>query len=166
MQCGVTGGVPFCHVREINVSFTFFGQCRRNLHCSCFSYLLKVIRIPDMFYNECTCVSSWISTYMLVGTAKDCKSVGQAGSEHSQLVQDVIFELTSAVAAKEGISFSPGTIERLAAYTDVVTDFPCGVKEFEWRNKYFYDLGDEACPIHNRLLRECAAQGKLSFELP
>eukprot|EP00804_Cyclotella_cryptica_P008764 CCRYP_015623-RC/>CCRYP_015623-RC protein AED:0.07 eAED:0.07 QI:213/0.8/0.66/1/0.8/0.66/6/1170/706 len=97
----------------------------------------------------------WISTYMLVGTAKDCKSVGQAGSEHTQLVQDVISELVSAVSAKEGIAFPEGTIERLAAYTDVVTDFPCGVKEFEWRNKYFYDLV-EACPIHNGLLKECA----------
>ncbi len=102
---------------------------------------------------------------MLVGTAKDCTSVGQAGSEYSQLIQDVIGELTSAVAEKEGIAFVPGTIERLAAYTDVVSDFPCGVKEFEWRNKYFYDLGDEACTIHNGLLRECAAQGKLGFEL-
>jgi hypothetical protein len=109
--------------------------------------------------------SSWISTYMLVGTAKDCKSVGQAGSEHTQLVQDVISELVSAVSAKEGITFPDGTIERLAAYTDVVTDFPCGVKEFEWRNKYFYDLGD-ACPIHNGLLRDCAESGKLAFELP
>ena len=102
---------------------------------------------------------------MLVGMAKDCKSVGQAGSEHTQLVQDVISELISAVSAKEGISFPEGTIERLAAYTDVVADFPCGVKEFEWRNKYFYDLGD-ACPIHNGLLKECAENGKLAFDLP
>jgi len=108
----------------------------------------------------------WISTYMLVGTAKDCKSVGQAGSEHTQLVQDVVAELVSAVSAKEGITFPSGTMERLAAYTDVVTDFPCAVKEFEWRNKYFYDLGDEACPIHNGLLRECGEKGKLGFELP
>lgn len=108
----------------------------------------------------------WIATYMLVGTAKDCNSVGQAGSDHAQLVQDIISELVSAVGAKEGIAFPSGTIERLAAYTDVVTDFPCGVKEFEWRNKYFYDLGDDACPIHNGLLRECAEKGKLGFELP
>lgn len=103
---------------------------------------------------------------MLVGTAKDCASVGQAGSDHTQLVEDVISELVAAVSAKEGIAFPSGTIERLAAYTDVVADFPCGVKEFEWRNRYFYDLGDGACPIHNGLLRECAEQGKLGFELP
>ena len=69
---------------------------------------------------------------MLVGTAKDCASVGQAGTEHKQLVEDVISELVAAVSAKENITFQSGTIERLAAYTDVVADFPCGVKEFEW----------------------------------
>ena len=108
----------------------------------------------------------WIATYMLVGTAKDCTSVGQAGEEHKSLIQSVITELVNAVSTKEGITFPSGTIERLAAYTDVVTDFPCGVKEFEWRNKYFYDLGDDACPLHNGLLRECADGGKLGFDLP
>jgi hypothetical protein len=128
------------------------------------SYLLNQLVLLCLINAPST--SSWISTYMLVGTAKECKSVGQAGSAHSQLVQDVIVELSSAVATKEGIIFPPGTIQRLAAYTDVVSDFPCGVKEFQWRNKYFYDLGDAACPIHNGLLRECAARGKLGFELP
>ena len=108
----------------------------------------------------------WISTYMLVGTAKDCKSVGQAGVEYGDLVEQVVNELVVAVSAKEGISFPEGTMKRLAAYTEVVADFPCGVKEFEWRNKYFFDLGDEAVPTHNALLRECAQNGKLSFELP
>ncbi len=55
---------------------------------------------------------------------------------------------------------------RLDAYTDLEADFPCGVKEFEWRNKYFYDLGDDAVPTHNALLKECAVAGKLSFQLP
>ncbi|GKY97254.1 hypothetical protein MPSEU_000683800 [Mayamaea pseudoterrestris] len=107
----------------------------------------------------------WISTYMLVGTAKDCASVGAAGKDHKELVGQVIRELVNAVSAKEGIAFADGTVERLAAYTDVVTDFPCAVKEFEWRNEYFYKLGDEACPTHNKLLRECADAGKLSFDL-
>lgn len=108
----------------------------------------------------------WISTYMLVGTAKECSSVGQAGSDHAELVQSVVTELLAASAAKENITFQPGTMERLAAYTDVVTDFPCAVKEFEWRNEYFYKLGDEACPIHNGLLRECKEKGFIAFDLP
>jgi len=108
----------------------------------------------------------WISTYMLVGTAKESKSVGEAGSEHGELVEKVVNELVAAVSAEEGISFKPATMERLAAYTDVVSNFPCAVKEFEWRNQYFFDLGDEACPTHNSLLRECAEKGSLPFELP
>lgn len=107
----------------------------------------------------------WISTYMLVGVAKGCKSVGEAGSDHKDLVEQVIKELVKAVSAKEGIKFQDGYVERLAAYTTVVADFPCGVKEFEWRNQYFYKLGDEACPTHNKLLRECKENGKISFEL-
>ena len=103
---------------------------------------------------------------MLVGTAKGCSSVGQAGQEYKDLVEQVVNELVAAVSAKEGIEFQEGTMERLAAYTDVVSDFPCAVKEFEWRNQYFYNLGDEACPTHNALLRECKEKGVLSFELP
>lgn len=103
---------------------------------------------------------------MLVGTAKECSSVGQAGAEHAELVEQVVNELVDAVSAKEGITFDEGTMKRLAAYTDVVTDFPCAVKEFEWRNQYFYNLGDDACPMHNGLLRECAEKGFLSFDLP
>eukprot|EP00586_Coscinodiscus_wailesii_P009280 CAMPEP_0172524142 /NCGR_PEP_ID=MMETSP1066-20121228/294030_1 /TAXON_ID=671091 /ORGANISM="Coscinodiscus wailesii, Strain CCMP2513" /LENGTH=326 /DNA_ID=CAMNT_0013307253 /DNA_START=1245 /DNA_END=2225 /DNA_ORIENTATION=- len=108
----------------------------------------------------------WISTYMLVGAAKECSSVGQAGSEHGELVESVVNELVAAVSAKEGIVFPEGVMGRLAAYTDVVTDFPAAVKEFEWRNQYFYSLGDEACPIHNGLLRECQEKGFLGFDLP
>ena len=107
----------------------------------------------------------WIATYMLVGTAKGCKSVGEAGSEHSELVESVVNELLAAVSAKEGIEFPEGAMSRLAAYTDVVADFPCGVKEFEWRNEYFYKLGDDACPTHNGLLRECKDKGLLAFDL-
>lgn len=107
----------------------------------------------------------WISTYMLVGTAKECKSVGQAGADHADLVQSVVSELCAAVSAKEDITFADGVMGRLAAYTDVVSEFPCGVKEFEWRNEYFYKLGDDACPIHNGLLRECKEKGFLGFEL-
>ena len=81
-------------------------------------------------------------------------------------MEKVVNELLAAVTAKEGISFEPGPMARLAAYTDVVADFPCAVKEFEWRNQYFYDLGDEACPTHNALLRECKEKGFLGFNLP
>ena len=111
----------------------------------------------------------WISTYMLVGTAKGCSSVGQAGKEYGDVVEQVVQELVTASSQAETppVVFESGTLQRLQAYTDVVTDFPCAVKEFEWRNQFFYHLGQgTACPTHNALLQDCAAQGKLGFELP
>lgn len=108
----------------------------------------------------------WISTYMLVGAANNCATVGDAGKDHSDTVESIVKELVAAVSAKEGIEFPAGTLERLKSYTDVVADFPCGVKEFEWRNQYFWNLGDDAVPIHNGLLKECAEKGILAFELP
>ncbi len=108
---------------------------------------------------------------MLDGTAKGCKSVGEAGSEYIEIVTQVIVELMNAIEQNENVIFPDGTIPRLAAYTDVVTDFPCAVKEFQWRNQYFYNLkcGDDskiACPNHNEMLQECEKKGYLSFDLP
>lgn len=105
----------------------------------------------------------WISTYMLVGAANDCATVGDAGKDHGETVERIVTELVAAVSAREGIVFPVGTMDRLKSYTDVVADFPCGVKEFEWRNQYFWDLGDDAVPIHNGLLRECAEKGCTSL---
>lgn len=108
----------------------------------------------------------WISTYMLVGAANNCATVGDAGRDHSDTVEKIVKELVAAVSTKEGIEFLDGTLERLKSYTDVVADFPCGVKEFEWRNQYFWNLGDDVVPTHNGLLKDCAEKGILSFELP
>lgn len=103
---------------------------------------------------------------MLIGTAKECSSVGEAKSRYGDIVEKLVNELVNATAAKEGIGFEPSTLERLNAYTDSVADFPCAVKEFEWRNQYFYDMGDDAVPLHNQLLRECKEKGLLAFDLP
>lgn len=100
---------------------------------------------------------------MLIGTAKECATVGDAGKDYRDTVVSVMNELLAAVSSNEGIIFPDGAIERLEAYTDTVADFPCGLKEFEFRNQYFYKLG---CKLHNELLDECKQKGLLSFELP
>lgn len=108
----------------------------------------------------------WITTYMLVGTANGCASVGEASKDYPGQIATIVNEMKSALERKYGIVFEQGTLERLASYTDVVADFPCGVKEFEWRNEFFWNLGDELVPTHNKLLRECSEKGKLPFDLP
>ena len=55
--------------------------------------------------------------------------------------------------------------ERLCAYARSVAHFPTAVKEFEWRNGYFYDITKEAvqsgtrdpCAFHSELLEKVGA---------
>merc|ERR1719217_522446 len=57
---------------------------------------------------------------------------------------------------------APGAFERLAAYGRVVAHFPTAVKEFEWRNGWFYAITEAAvkdgkadpCPLHTAGLKE------------
>ena len=99
----------------------------------------------------------WICAYMLVGTAKDCASVGEAQEKHGDVVKSLVGELAESV---DGVTFDGGVMDRLAAYTDVVSNFPCAVKEFEWRNQAFYNKG---CALHDELLAECEKKGKFTF---
>lgn len=120
----------------------------------------------------------WISGYMLMGAAKGCETVGEVKERFSEDMDALVSEMTAAVEARYGITFEAGVSERLAAYTDVVATFPCAVKEFEWRNGFFWAIsrqlvkdaaGDEAkdaLPLHTSLLRSCADQGLLGFDLP
>lgn len=141
------------------------------VHAEAFARRLSVLGLRCNVVDEKSFIPAmfeklmWISIFMLVGAAKGCKSVGQAGSEHSNLVEELVNELAAVVEKREGIKFPEGTVPRLNAYTDVVSDFPAAVKEFEWRNKYFYDLGEEEVPIHNTLLLECEEAGLLDFSL-
>ncbi|GMH61337.1 hypothetical protein TrLO_g8721 [Triparma laevis f. longispina] len=99
----------------------------------------------------------WICTMMLVGAAKGCDTVGDAKRDHGELVGEVVSELAGSVSE---IEFESGLEDRLNAYTDVVSTFPAAVKEFEWRNKVFYD---KQCTIHNGLLEECVEKGVFAF---
>lgn len=101
---------------------------------------------------------------MLVG-AKHKVTVGQVESNHSEEVSALIEELAAAGSQALGVQLEPGVVERLNAYARSVAHFPTAVKEFEWRNGYFYGLTQKAqgegradpCPMHTALLREVKA---------
>eukprot|EP00897_Mesotaenium_endlicherianum_P000704 jgi/Mesen1/10634/ME000894S10211 len=99
----------------------------------------------------------WISAFMLVGARHPGASVGD--------VVELINELAGAAERERGISFAPAVADRLRAYARSVAHFPTAVKEFEWRNGYFYDISKKAladgkpdpCPNHTRYLQEVGA---------
>jgi hypothetical protein len=101
---------------------------------------------------------------MVVG-AKHKVTVGEVESQHKQEVSELIEELAAAGADALGVQLEGGVVERLNAYARSVAHFPTAVKEFEWRNGYFYGLTQQAlqqgrpdpCPKHTALLMEVKA---------
>ncbi|KAH0436082.1 hypothetical protein IEQ34_026489 [Dendrobium chrysotoxum] len=77
-------------------------------------------------------------------------------------VTSLIAELESAAAAERQLTFDDGLEERLCAYSRAVAHFPTAVKEFKWRNGWFYSLTEKAialgkddpCPLHTAWLKE------------
>ena len=74
----------------------------------------------------------------------------------------LIEELASGGAPALGISMADGYVERLHAYSRSVAHFPTAVKEFKWRNGWFYSHTEKAraegkldpYPTHTAWLKE------------
>jgi hypothetical protein len=112
----------------------------------------------------------WICSFMLVGALHGGVTVGEVEAQHKDQVSVLILELARAVeATQKGVKFGPRVPERLCAYARSVAHFPTAIKEFEWRNGFFWDLSEAAeddgdkpdpCPLHTRycnqgLLEDC-----------
>eukprot|EP00262_Sarcandra_glabra_P017562 TRINITY_DN604_c2_g1_i2.p1 TRINITY_DN604_c2_g1~~TRINITY_DN604_c2_g1_i2.p1 ORF type:complete len:281 (+),score=54.78 TRINITY_DN604_c2_g1_i2:36-845(+) len=104
----------------------------------------------------------WIAAFMLVGARHPGATVGVVEKDYRSEVASLISELASAAAAEKGIEFEEAMEERLCAYSRAVSHFPTAVKEFKWRNGWFYSLTQKAvaegkpdpCPLHTSWLQE------------
>ncbi|CAN0919856.1 hypothetical protein LINGRAHAP2_LOCUS31696 [Linum grandiflorum] len=104
----------------------------------------------------------WISAFMLVGARHPGATVGAVEKDFRSEVSSLIKELASAAAAEKGIVFDESIEESLCAYSRAVAHFPTAVKEFKWRNGWFYSLSEKAvaegkpdpCPLHTSWLKE------------
>ncbi|KAH7516645.1 uncharacterized protein LOC107429621 isoform X1 [Ziziphus jujuba] len=104
----------------------------------------------------------WISAFMLVGARHPGATVGAVEKEYRSEVSSLITELASAAGAEKRLVFEEAMEERLCAYSRSVAHFPTAVKEFKWRNGWFYSLSQKAiaegkpdpCPLHTEWLKE------------
>ncbi|XP_004303221.1 PREDICTED: uncharacterized protein LOC101295056 [Fragaria vesca subsp. vesca] len=104
----------------------------------------------------------WISAFMLVGARHPGATVGGVEKDYRSEVSSLIAELASAASAEKGLVFEGGMEDRLCAYSRAVSHFPTAVKEFKWRNGWFYSLSEKAiaegkpdpCPLHTAWLKE------------
>jgi len=107
----------------------------------------------------------WISAFMLVGAKNGGCTVGEVESAHRGQVEQLIRELAAAGGAALGVQLEGGLEERLCAYARSVAHFPTAVKEFSWRNGWFYGVSKTAieagrqdpCPTHTSWLKEVGA---------
>ncbi|KAG6669619.1 uncharacterized protein LOC122285991 isoform X1 [Carya illinoinensis] len=104
----------------------------------------------------------WISAFMLVGARHPGATVGAVEKEYRSEVSSLIAELATAAAAEKDLVFEEAMEDRLCAYSRAVSHFPTAVKEFKWRNGWFYSLSEKAisegkpdpCPLHTSWLKE------------
>ena len=99
---------------------------------------------------------------MMVGALNGGVTVGDVESKHADQLRALVNELCAAGEAALGVKLAPGAFDRLAAYGRTVAHFPTAVKEFEWRNGWFYALSEAAAaqgkpdplPLHTAGLKE------------
>jgi len=91
----------------------------------------------------------WICAFMMTGALNGGVTVGAVEAEHSAQLKALVNELCAAGEGALGVTLedgvyerlgSHGVYERLTAYGRSVAHFPTAVKEFEWRNGWFYEL--------------------------
>ncbi|CAG9466041.1 unnamed protein product [Pedinophyceae sp. YPF-701] len=106
----------------------------------------------------------WISAVMLVG-ARHGETVGEVEEKHQDEFAALVEELATGGAQALGIALQDGVVERLSAYSRSVAHFPTAVKEFEWRNGWFYAITErqvtagrpDPFPTHTAWLEEVGA---------
>ncbi|KAL2621922.1 hypothetical protein R1flu_002127 [Riccia fluitans] len=107
----------------------------------------------------------WICAFMLVGARHPGSTVGDVESKHRDELASLVEELAAAAESEKNIKFDSGVVDRLCAYARSVSHFPTAVKEFEWRNGFFYNISQRAladglsdpCPTHTAWLKEVGA---------
>lgn len=91
----------------------------------------------------------WISVFNLLGAVHGNISMGEVARFHVNEVTEMSVELASMIRFTLTVGMLPQIEERLLAYARRVKDFPTALKEFKWRNGFFYDYSQLA--IKNRL---------------
>lgn len=98
----------------------------------------------------------WICVFNLIGAVHGNVPMGEVAKMHEKEVTEMSIELAQMVRFTLTVGMLPNIEERLLAYGRVVKDFPTALKEFKWRNGFFYDYSllakknkfDDPTPMH------------------
>jgi len=80
----------------------------------------------------------FISSFMLVGAVHGGITVGEVVEKHRSEVEEMIVELACFCRFSLSVALKTGLEDRLCAYAQQVEFLPTSLKDFEFRNGYFY----------------------------
>mmetsp|Transcript_2207 Transcript_2207/g.3640 ORF Transcript_2207/g.3640 Transcript_2207/m.3640 type:complete len:300 (+) Transcript_2207:3-902(+) len=109
----------------------------------------------------------WICAFMLLGAVHKL-TVGEVECTKQAELKQLIEELMAGGTAELGIPgemVQSGAVTRLNAYARSVAHFPTAIKEFPWRNGWFYGISQrelaagrpDPFPFHSSLLEQSGA---------
>lgn len=81
----------------------------------------------------------WISVFNLIGAVHGKIPMGEVSDMHEKEVTEMSVELATMVRFTLTVGMLPNIEERMLAYGKAVKHFPSALKEFKWRNGFFYD---------------------------
>lgn len=113
----------------------------------------------------------WISSVMLIGSVHGGIPVGEVEKFHKKELTEMVSEMGNMIRTTLAIAVFPNQVERLNAYSRVIPQFPTALKEFKWRNGFFYDFSmlarkngfGDYTPMHTAYLEEGKERGLLSW---
>lgn len=113
----------------------------------------------------------WICVFNLIGAVHGGITMGQVADKHQNEVDELVTELGTMLRFTLAVGMMNGTEKRLADYARSVKDFPTALKEFKWRNGYFYDFSqlakknglDDYTPMHTGYLEDGKAMGIIDW---
>lgn len=81
----------------------------------------------------------WITVFNLIGAVHGNISMGEVSAMHEKEVTEMSVELATMVRFTLTVGMLSDVEKRLLAYGRAVKDFPTALKEFKWRNGFFYE---------------------------
>lgn len=113
----------------------------------------------------------WISVFNLIGAVHGNISMGEVAKMHVKEVTEMSVELAQMVRFTLTVGMLPNIEDRLLAYGRAVKEFPTALKEFQWRNGFFYDYSNLAkknnfpdpTPMHTEYLEEGRKMGLIDW---
>lgn len=81
----------------------------------------------------------WICVTNLVGAVHGNISMGEVANMHVKEVTELSVEMATMLRFTLAVGMMPDIEERILAYASRMKDFPTAIKEFKWRNGFFYD---------------------------